>query len=185
MLISTEICNQFSDVEIIKKTQEDVDYFTCLYQRYENRLLNYIHRISNLSSDESRDILQEAFIKVWKNLNGFNTDLKLSSWLYRIVHNEVISNWRKRHAMKSDPFSDITEQRLLNINHDFEVESFDEEKLKTGLHKLPPKYREVLILKYFEEMTYEEISDVLKIPVGTVATRINRAKKACQKYCKP
>lgn len=178
MLISSEICDKFSDQEIISKSLENIDFFSCLYQRYEIRLLRYINRISKFSKEETEDILQEAFVKIWKNLHSFDTSLKLSSWLYRIVHNQVVSNWRKEKLSRKLPILELKDTMLQNIGADMQMESIDRQAIQQQLNHLPDKYREVLILKYFEDMSYEEISDILKIPEGTVAIRLSRAKKA-------
>jgi RNA polymerase sigma-70 factor (ECF subfamily) len=128
--------------------------------------------------EEAEDILQDAFVKVWKNLHFFDNSLKLSSWLYRIVHNQVVSTWRRDKWKRTNPFLELSEGLLQTIAEDMEMHQVSEEDFKKHLDRLPGNYREVLILRYFEEMSYEEISDILKIPEGTVATRINRAKKA-------
>ena len=148
------------------------------------RLLRYIVKISAANSEEAQDILQEAFIKAWINLNEFNADLKLSSWLYRIVHNETISFCRKKKSFGKNNKISIDENVLLNYE-DETVEDTDENQkyILTNdiLNSLPQKYKEVLVLKFLEKMSYEEVSDVLKIPEGTVAARINRAKKMFKK----
>ena len=153
--------------------------------RYELKLLRYIKRISFSTREESEDILQEAFIKIWRNLHDFDQSLKLSSWIYRIVHNETISFWRKKTSFGKNQEVDLPEE-LFSVEEEafFEIneEQGNVEKINEILQKLPLKYREVLVLKFLEMMSYEEISDVLKIPEGTVATRINRAKKAFSQY---
>jgi RNA polymerase sigma-70 factor, ECF subfamily len=83
------------DEELVLISISDQDAFSELIRRYEAKLFNYIKRISSLSKEDAEDILQEVFIKVYKNLNGFDVDLKFSSWIYRITHNEVITNFRK------------------------------------------------------------------------------------------
>lgn len=178
MLIAQEICNTLSDEEIVRKALKEVDYFSCLYQRYEARLLRYIQRISKVTREEAEDILQESFLKVWKGLHSFDAGLKLSSWLYRIVHNEVISSWRKNRGMTQDPLIEWRSTDDQTAGESGNSDDKGEEKLREAIASLPEKYRTVLVLKYLEEMSYEEISDVLKIPEGTVATRLNRAKKA-------
>jgi RNA polymerase sigma-70 factor (ECF subfamily) len=152
-----------------------------LYDRYEPKLLRYIHKISQAGTDEAADILQDAFIKMWKNLNSFDDSLKFSSWLYRIVHNETVSFCRKKRSFGKNNKLDPGELQLVNLTDaaadaapDLETRYFLTHKV---LNKLSLKYKEVLILKFMEKMSYEEISDVLKIPEGTVATRMNRAKK--------
>lgn len=183
MLVSPKICDQLNDLQIIERSLKELDFFSCLYIRYESRLLQYIKRITNASDQEAEDILQEAFINIWKNLNAFNPSLKTSSWIYRIVHNAAISSFRKKNAYGRNRLLEWTDT-LFNDIEDHSSDTFgenpeDREKLtRDTLQFLPRLYQEVLVLKYLENMSYEEISDVLKIPEGTVATRINRAKKA-------
>jgi RNA polymerase sigma-70 factor (ECF subfamily) len=186
MLISSEKCRKLTDAGIIQKSLEELDYFSCLYDRYEEKMLSYIMRLSSLSRFEAEDILQEAFIKVWKNLNGIDTTMPLSSWLYRLVHNETISYLRKS---KSYGKNNTIEFEKIALADEAEEQLFDESNVENDpvgfsnsiLNKMALKYREVLVLKFIEKLSYEEISDVLKIPEGTVAVRINRAKQAFKK----
>ena len=132
----------------------------------------------------SIDILQDSFVKIWKNLNGFDTSLKLSSWLYRIVHNQTISHWRKKTSYGKDKVVSMDEQ--LFVSDTDEMTAFDDldetdNKLNDAIQNLSVNYREIIILRFFDGMSYGEISDVLKIPEGTVAIRISRAKKALLK----
>jgi RNA polymerase sigma-70 factor, ECF subfamily len=179
MIITLESCKGLSDNEIVAKSLENLDYFSCLYQRYEPELMRYIYRIATVDEEEAQDILQESFIKIWRNLNEFDTGMKLSSWLYRIVHNETISHIRKKKSYGKDNTRDVELYRnILADKLDSARES--EEKLSDIpqiLDQLPLKYKEILVLKFLELKSYEEISDILKIPEGTVAIRINRAKK--------
>ena len=180
MIVKKEICDQLSDNEIVKQSLANIDYFLCLYNRYELRLLRYIRRISMVSDEQAKDILQESFIKIWQNLNDFNQDMKLSSWIYRIVHNVTISYWRHNRSYGKDRKVKLDYVFIKNQLDDSEI---NEDKVKKELltnevlELLPLKYKTVLILKYIEGKGYREISDVLKIPEGTVATRLNRAKK--------
>lgn len=181
MLVSKEKCKTLDDLEIIRRSLEELDYFSCLYQRYEAQLLRYIRRISHVSEAEAEDILQESFIKIWKNLHGFDQNLKLSSWIYRIVHNQAVSYWRKASSYGKKPDQPWNEGRYAGIPDTPAPDPDqpgDEEQVQKLLKQLPLPYKEVLVLKFMEDLSYAEISDVLKIPEGTVATRINRAKKA-------
>lgn len=180
MVVTKKICDQLSDEEIVKKSLADIDYFSCLYDRYELALLRYIRRIAAVNNEEANDILQEAFIKIWRNLNDFDQSLKLSSWIYRIVHNETVSYWRKKKSFGKDRQVKLNKDLFENIPGDFGANGDNEQKdmlTHKVLDLLPLKYKTVLVLKFMENMSYEEISDVLKIPEGTVATWINRAKK--------
>ncbi|MFZ1457332.1 MAG: RNA polymerase sigma factor [Saprospiraceae bacterium] len=178
----TERCHGLTDKEIIQMSLTDLEYFACLVLKYEVRLLNYIKKISQSNHDEAEDILQEAFIKIWKNLHGYDPRLTLESWIFRIVHNETISFWRKKTSYSKDKVVSIDDDRIMNslsaenINHD-DVDSVSR-LIEDILPLLKLEYREVLVLKFLEDKSYEEISDILKIPEGTVATRINRAKKS-------
>jgi RNA polymerase sigma-70 factor, ECF subfamily len=178
--IHNEICHELSDNEIVTHSLVDMDYFICLYERYELRLLRYIQRITMVSEEQARDILQEAFIKIWQNLNGFNQKMKLSSWIYRIVHNETISYWRNKKSFGKDRKVKLEDHIATDTFDDMES-SEDDGRNDFLTHEvlalLPIHYKTILILKFIEDMSYQEISDVLKIPEGTVATRINRAKK--------
>ncbi len=183
MVIPAKICDELDDVQIVQRALAEIDYFSCLYERYEPRLLQYIKRITSLSDPEAEDVLQEAFINIWRNLNAYDSRLKFSSWIYRIVHNQAISAVRKNASFGKDRRTEWNDALLAAIADDTLPEPATEadevlSRLGECLHTLPAAYREVLLLRYMEQMSYEEISDVLKMPEGTVATRINRAKKA-------
>lgn len=182
MIFSGDICDQLSDQAIIEKALEKTDFFSCLFLRYEARMLRYIKSMAQLSNQEAEDILQEAFIKIWKNLLHYDKSLKASSWIYRIVHNEVISAWRKKTSYGKNKTKDLDdESQQFQIPDEaapaIDQEPSTQETINPILEKLPQKYKEILALRFIEDLSYEEISDILKIPEGTVATRLNRAKK--------
>ena len=182
-IIAKEICDQYSEAELIRIILDDLDYFSCLYDRYESKLIRYIRRIAGLDREEAEDVLQDAFIKIWRNLNGIDPSLKLSSWIYRIVHNETISVWRKKRSFGKDRMVELPDDLVEDPSHSLDLKEEESKYLQAYqiLEQLPPKYKSILVLKFLEGMTYEEISDVLKIPEGTVATRMNRAKKGFRK----
>jgi RNA polymerase sigma-70 factor (ECF subfamily) len=181
MLKNQEI-EQKTDQELVQMTLENQGDFLYIMNRYQSKLLAYILRISNVSYEEAEDILQDVFIKIYKNLNGYDHNLKFSSWIYRITHNEVISNFRKKQARPQSYESEINEEILDRITTDFDIEhevniKYLREIINKALVNLDEKYREVLILRFFEEKDYNEISDILKKPIGTISTLISRAKK--------
>ena len=170
------------DSELVKLSLENPDYFLGIVKRYEDPLMRYIRRITNINFEDAEDLLQEIFIKVYTNLNGFDTNLKFSSWIYRIAHNEVISNFRKLKTRPEKINSEMNEDILEKIKSDLSIEKeFDQKILKDKLIKvidqLDIKYKEVIVLKYLEDKSYEEISDIIKKPKNSVGTLINRAKK--------
>lgn len=178
-----ETCEDISDEELVEKSLEDMDHFVCLYDRYEKKLIRYILRISSFPLAEAEEVLQEAFVKAWQNLNEFDKGLKFSSWIYRIVHNTVITEWKKTQSKGKDKKQKINNELFQNLPSSLNIEDelnkkLNGENIRNILQLLPQKYSEVIILKFLEEKDYKEISDILKKPSGTIATLISRAKKA-------
>ncbi|MFA5131146.1 MAG: sigma-70 family RNA polymerase sigma factor [Patescibacteria group bacterium] len=173
--------NQLSDEAIIEKVRsEDQELYAIIIDRYQNKLLRYA---GNLIQDENNaaDIVQEAFIKAFINLRGFNTKKKFSSWIYRIVHNESI-NIAKKRQREVPILEDMDFKSEENIELNFERQEIVE-KVEKCFSKMTLLYAEPLRLYYIDEKSYEEISDILRLPMGTVATRINRAKLILKNIC--
>ncbi len=173
--------SKLSDEELVALVRlKDKEIYSEIINRYQNKLLRYA---SYLTGDESEvaDVVQNAFIKAYINLNGFNPKKKFSSWLYRIVHNEsmnVVS--RKKYHYPLDDGLEVDSG--IAIEEDL-IKKELIEHTKKCLKQIPLKYREPISLYYLEGKTYEEISDILRIPMGTVAVRINRAKTLMKKIC--
>lgn len=171
-----------SDEEIVKMTIENPDFYFFLMKRYEDKLLRYIQRISGVSEEVGQDILQEVFLKVYQNLLSFDFKLKFSSWVYRIARNTAISYWRKNKKDWKNFYLEDNEKlrNSLEAQGDMEkdlLRKINAENIKKIMCELKPSHREVLALKFLEDKNYEEISDIIKKPIGTVATLIFRAKK--------
>jgi RNA polymerase sigma-70 factor (ECF subfamily) len=168
-----------TDEEIIEKVKRgDKEEFGEIIDRYEKLLRSYAYRLVG-NPDLVEDIVQEAFIKAYRDIWGFDTGRKFSSWIYRIVHNQAIDQFRKNQKLVNlEEFPEIAENRDLAQEIQEKIDNKkDKERLASAIKLLPEKYKNVIILKYFEEKDYEEISDILRIPVGTVGTLISRAKK--------
>jgi len=170
-----------SDQELVKLSLENQENFLYLMKRYEKKLIYYILKISNVSYEDAEDLLQEIYIKVYHNLNDYDPGLKFSSWIYRIAHNQVISNYRKLKVRPQSVFWEIEDHALKNLISEIDVqEETDENLLRENIKKviktLDKKYRDVLVLRYLEDKDYKEISDILRKPMGTVATLLNKAK---------
>ncbi|MBW1660441.1 MAG: RNA polymerase sigma factor [Deltaproteobacteria bacterium] len=177
---------ELSDEELVKKSLDDREVFYYLIKRYESKLMRYINRIASVTHEEAEDLLQEIFIKAYRHLNGFDQRLKFSSWVYRIAHNEVINFAKKRkrgtaliHASNNGDTDNMVLDNLAGEDdvHGNFVAMESREQVWQALMELPLKYREVLVLKFFENKSYREMSDILRKPEGTVATLVNRAKK--------
>lgn len=170
-----------SDEALVAKALAEAEYYGILMERYEPALMRYLRRLGVHNREDQQDVLQEVFIKAYRNLNSFDQSLKFSSWLYRIAHNEAVSWYRKQSVRPEGHLIDDSETALLftaaELNTDAATRArLNAEELERVLAKLPEKYREVIILRFFEHKEYDEISDILRIPVGTVGTLLHRGK---------
>lgn len=175
-------CAQKTDEQLVELALLDVNYFECIVLRYQEKLNRYIKFISNLSAFDRDDVLQNVFIKVYAALNSFDKDLKFSSWIYRICRNETVSYIRHLKSSADSKCIECDDDEIKEIASDFDLvghidKKMMKEKVSKALVDLPMKYREVISLFFIEGRDYTEISDILKKPMGTIATLLHRAKK--------
>lgn len=174
-------CTGQSDEEIMARVVTDREAFVCIVERYEEKLARYLRRFMPGLGEEVSDVLQEIFVKAYVNVRGFDTGLSFSSWIYRIAHNEAVSWLRKKKTrpdtidLGDDDFHTFTES--LELSQGKKESALTKDAVARTMPLLSEKYRTVLVLHYLEGKSYEEISDILTIPSGTVATFIHRAKK--------
>ena len=165
-------------VEIVKN--ENKESYAHIIKRYQAKLIRYAEYLIG-DPDKASDAVQDSFIKAYVNLNGFDVKKKFSSWIYRIVHNEAINLIDKnKKTIKLDP--DVDFDSGINIEDTYIKEELVS-KAHNCLEGIDINYREPLSLYYIENKSYEEISDILRLPMGTVAVRINRAKIILKKIC--
>jgi RNA polymerase sigma-70 factor (ECF subfamily) len=158
--------------------------FGVLMDRYQDKLLRYGRRF--LTQDESiTDVVQDVFIKAYENIRSFDATRKFSPWMYRIAHNAFINEIRRK---KRDPLMFVDIDALIDHPmYEFDP-SADEEReemknlIEKGLGALTPAYKEIIILYYIEDQSYEEISDILQVPIGTVGVRLRRARAKLKEY---
>lgn len=169
------------DNELVEASKSDPEVFGELVLRYQERLFRFIRRISYFCIEDIEDIVQETFIKAYRSLNIFDTDLKFSTWIYQIARNTTIDAIRKKQAR---PQTVCLEQddaiKFLRSDGDMQINLETKEQLKIMqeiIRTLPHKYREVMVLRFLEEKNYEEIMDIIQKPKGTVAALINRGRK--------
>jgi len=176
--------NQLTDEELAKGVQQGEKYmFAELVERYEDKIMRYARRFL-FNFHDAEDGVQEVFIKAYTNIRSFDATRRFSPWLYRIAHNELLNTLRKKQH-EPIPFFDPDTLLPHPIAPDQTDNSIKAKELKelmsANLDKLSTKYREPLVLYYFEDLSYQEISDILQIPTSTVGVRINRAKQALRK----
>lgn len=166
-----------TDEAIIARVRESSpELYGEIIRRYQPKLTRYIRRFtSDVAAQE--DILQDVFIKAYKNLYAFDIERSFSSWIYRIAHNEAINFVKKAHREPlfiDEKEWEVADERL-DIGSTMEKEHAVLE-MRNALNKIKKKYRQPLILFFFEDKSYEEISDILRLPRSTVGTLISRGK---------
>jgi RNA polymerase sigma-70 factor (ECF subfamily) len=163
-----------------------------LIQRFQTPVYNLAYRLLNDQADAS-DVLQEVFLKVFRNVGHFRGDSSLRTWLYRIAVNESHNRrrWLFRHRRGEtgieDAFddSDVRDKPIMDTGEtpfDFTMNREAQILLEEGLAAINPVFRAVLVLREIEEMSYEEIAGILEVSIGTVKSRIVRGREALRKY---
>ena len=179
-----------NDEEIALSVQNgSIQDFGILVDRYEGKLMRYAKRFL-FSNDDAKDLVQDVFIKTYVNIRSFDAEKKFSSWIYRIAHNEFVNEIKKRQSRITIPIIFDSDAIFPHLVAKESVEGESERKetrriLEENLGKLGVKYREPLVLYYFEDMDYGEISDILGIPVSTVGVRLRRGKEMLKKHMNP
>ena len=180
----SNIAPEIKDEELAKLVQDgDVDKFGALMERYQEKLFSYGKKFLS-NEDNIEDVVQDVFIKTYKNIQSFDVSQKFSPWIYRIAHNTYI-NAIKKHSTGPLYLFDfdtlishtVTEDPIIREREQKEIK----EMVDKGLSEIEPKYREILVLYYIEDLSYKEIGDILQIPIGTVGVRIMRAKELLKK----
>ncbi len=169
--------------ELKNETKKELAFHR-LVKKYQERLYWHIRKIL-LNHEDTDDVLQETFIKVWKNIGNFREESSLYTWLYRIATNESITFLNSKKRKKMLPLNDVSEYLMNNLMSD---PYFEGDKIQLELQKavlqLPEKQRIVFNLKYFEEMKYDDMSQVLETSVGALKASYHHAVKKVEKYLK-
>lgn len=172
------------DEAIARRVQDgDVNAFGLLVERYEQKLRRYARRFL-FDRNDADDLIQDTFLKAYEGIQGYDPDKKFSPWIYRIAHNVFLNELRARGSRPILSFDFDTIFAHIPAREtadDLALRSEEKERVAKALRILDPKYREPLILFYFEDMAYREIADVLDIPTATVGVRIARAKQMVRK----
>lgn len=169
-----------TDEEVARLVQDGNQIaFKTLVERYERKIVRYVRRFLFIEQD-AEDLTQEIFIKSYTNIKSFDVSRKFSPWIYRIAHNHTISALRKRTRQPLIFFDASTffPHPIAPSRPDNELMQKElREIMDQCLEKIPFKYREVMILYYYENMDYRSISEILRVPVSTVGVRLKRGKE--------
>lgn len=175
-----DILDPTDEALAVRVQRGESESFGDIMRRYQPKLTRYGSRF--LAREEDiQDLVQDIFVKVYRNIQDFDSAQRFSPWIYRIAHNTFVNELRRKSSAPiSLPDFDLF---LMHTPSDESADDLSErESLKrlveSGLSNIPPKYREILVLYFMEELSYKEIADVLHIPVATVGVRMMRAKHA-------
>jgi RNA polymerase sigma-70 factor (ECF subfamily) len=177
---------QLDDRALVARILEgDRDRFTDLMKRYEKRIVNYVYRITHRYED-AHDLAQEIFVKVFLALDRYDPKYQFSTWLFRIAQNSAIDALRKKSvsevplARPADDESSVQKDRELS-DHGVTPERALKNKqlgraIERAVEDLPGDYRELIQLRHYAELSYEEIATMKKRPLGTVKNKLFRAR---------
>jgi len=184
--LSTELSDmnnkfKYSDEKLILRFQEgDINAYNELVKRYKDRLLNFVLRYFN-NIEQAEDVVQDTLIKLYTHASYYKNVAKFSTWIFTIAKNNALTELRKNKRKKTDSLW-TDDGQVIDINS--KEESLDSkvqneiaiDQLNKFLDEIPENFRMAVVLRDFQELSYEEISKILEIPIGTIKSRINRGR---------
>ncbi|OQX96455.1 RNA polymerase subunit sigma-24 [candidate division KSB1 bacterium 4572_119] len=190
-MVKEKTGNRPTDEDLIERFQNgDLYAFDLIVKRYKNQLLNFIFRFLG-NTEEAEDLVQETFLRVYRNRKAYQKVAKFSTWIYTIAGNLAKTELRKRKRRR---FFSISELGYNEKDYDISDDAYNPEKDVDGrmkeaiihnqIMKLSPKFRQVILLRDVQQLSYEEISEIVNIPLGTVKSRVNRGRLKLQEKLK-
>lgn len=184
--LSTELSDmndkfKYSDEKLILRFQEgDINAYNELVKRYKDRLLNFVLRYFN-NVEQAEDVVQDTLIKLYTHASYYKNVAKFSTWIFTIAKNNALTELRKNKRKKTDSLW-TDDGQVIDINS--KEESLDSkvqneiaiDQLNKFIDEIPENFRMAVVLRDFQELSYEEISKILEIPIGTIKSRINRGR---------
>ncbi len=172
---------KFSDEKLILRFQEgDINAYNELVKRYKDRLLNFVFRYFN-NVEQAEDVVQDTLIKLYTHASYYKNVAKFSTWIFTIAKNNALTELRKNKRKRTDSlwtddgkFIDISskeESLESKVQNEIAID-----QLNKFLDEIPENFRIAVVLRDFQELSYEEISKILEIPIGTIKSRINRGR---------
>lgn len=178
---------EYTDKELLEKFADEAtrNYaFNLIVKKYQERVYWHVRRMV-IDHDDADDLVQDIFIKTWRGLENFREDAKLYTWIYRIATNECITHLNKKKKRIFIPLVDVEGQLSKKLESD---PLFDGDKIQLKLQQailtLPEKQRVVFHMKYYDEMKYEDMSEVLGTSVGALKASFHHAVKKIEEYMK-
>ena len=175
------------ETELVTASQAgDQEAFALLVQRHQRRIFNLVFRILH-QYEEANEVTQETFLAAWQGLPSFRNDARFSTWLYRIAYNCSMKQLEQRKRDQSLQTAMQEERLLEQTDNDEWTQAKLEERetqafVREHIARLPSKYQIVLILRHLQEMTYEEMAEILTVPIGTIKTHLFRARNLLKEH---
>jgi RNA polymerase sigma-70 factor, ECF subfamily len=172
------------DLDLMRRVQEgDMVSYNTLVNRYKDRLFNVLYRMLS-SEDEANDLLQETFLRVWQHKLSYDFRFAFSTWIYTIALNLARNELRRRKKIKFLDIFDFSD-KLTAKEEKKDTSSNLRTLLDAEMKRLPEKYKTAFLLRDVDNLSYEEIAQVLGVPLGTVKSRVNRARAILRNRLKP
>ena len=172
---------KLSDEKLILRFQEgDINAYNELVKRYKDRLLNFVFRYFN-NREQAEDVVQDTLIKLYTHASYYKNIAKFSTWIFTIAKNNALTELRKNKRKQTDSLW-TEDGKVIDINskeQSLDVKVQNEiaiDQLNKFLYEIPENFRMAVVLRDFQELSYDEISKILEIPIGTIKSRINRGR---------
>ena len=172
---------KLSDEKLILRFQEgDINAYNELVKRYKDRLLNFVFRYFN-NREQAEDVVQDTLIKLYTHASYYKNIAKFSTWIFTIAKNNALTELRKNKRKQTDSLW-TEDGKVIDINskeQSLDVKVQNEiaiDQLNKFLDEIPENFRMAVVLRDFQELSYDEISKILEIPIGTIKSRINRGR---------
>ena len=165
---------------VIASKKGDQDSFALLVQQHQRRVFNLVYRMLQ-EYEEANEVTQETFLAAWQGLPKFRGDARFSTWLYRIAYNCALKQLEQRKRDQAIQIGVQAEHIIANATNEQQIDDgLEAHSRQTMVHEqlanLPAKYRIVLVLRHLQDMTYEEMAEILTMPIGTIKTHLFRAR---------
>lgn len=191
----SDINDKSLDNALIQRCKQgDIRAFNELVERYEKRVFNFAYRMSG-NYDDANDVSQEAFIRVFNSINTFRGDANFTTWLYRIVTNVYLDERKKQKSHLHTSLEDYIELEENTVTRQIEdgnptpdrmVEAGERNDLMNNAIQQLPEYQRIMVILYHtQNKSYDEIAQIMKLPIGTVKSRLNRARIALKEKLEP
>ena len=180
---SSKVKDKFklSDEKLILRFQEgDINAYNELVKRYKDRLLNFVFRYFN-NREQAEDVVQDTLIKLYTHASYYKNIAKFSTWIFTIAKNNALTELRKNKRKQTDSLW-TDDGKVIDINSNDQTldrrvqNEFAVDQLNKFLDEIPENFRMAVVLRDFQELSYDEISKILEIPIGTIKSRINRGR---------